>query len=128
MKRWKLELFNIIYIYVCIREVNTEKRVSWYLARPRIFYTLSKIHKSMDLLFVSNKLLPERPIVSDCLSDSYHILEFIDHFIQPLSNRHPSYFKDTRGLLDQLRYIDVPSDAILITADVKSLYTNIQPD
>ena len=96
--------------------------------RPRIFYTLPKIHKPMDKWLVPDKSPPGRPIVSDCSSDSYHISELIDHFIKPLSNRHPSYVKDTWDLLDKLRDIEVPSDAILVTADVQSLYTNIQPN
>ena len=96
--------------------------------RPRIFYTLPKIHKPMDKWLVPDKIPPGRPIVSDCSSDSYHISELIDHFIKPLSNRHPSYVKDTWDLLDKLRDTEVPSNAILVTANVQSLYTNIQPN
>ena len=47
--------------------------------RPRIFYTLPKIHKSMDKRLVPDKILPGRPIVSDSARDSYHISELIDH-------------------------------------------------
>ena len=36
--------------------------------------------------------------------------------------------KDTWDLLDKLRDIEVPSNAILVTADVQSLYTNKQPN
>ena len=57
---------------------------------PRIFYTLPKIHKPMDKWLVPDTIPPGRPIVSDCSSDFYHISELIDHFIKPLSNRHPS--------------------------------------
>ena len=38
--------------------------------RPRIFYTLPKIHKPMDKWLVPDKIPPGRPIVSDCSSDS----------------------------------------------------------
>ena len=82
----------------------------------------------MDKWFVPDKFPPGEPIVSDCSSDSYHISEHIDHFIKPLSNRHPSYAKDTWDLLDKLRDIEVPSYVILVTADVQSLYTNVQPN
>ena len=50
----------------------------------------------------------------------------IDHFIKPLSNRQPSYVKDTWDFLGQLENIKVPSNAILFAADVQSLYTDIQ--
>ena len=79
--------------------------------RPHIFYTLPKIHKPMDKWLVPDKIPPGRPIVSD-IYDSFHISELIDHFIKPLSNRHPIYVKDTWDLLDQLRDIEVPSNAI----------------
>ena len=49
----------------------------------------------------------------------------MDNFIKLLWNRHPSYVKD---LLDILRDIEVLSKAILVNADVQSLYTNIQPN
>ena len=52
--------------------------------------------------------------------------EFTDYFIKPLSNRHPSYVMDTWDLLNKLRDIQVPSNAILETADAQS--TNIQPN
>ena len=42
-----------------------------------------------------------------------------DHLIKPLLNRHPSYIKDTWDLPDNLRDIKVPSNAILVTADVQ---------
>ena len=96
--------------------------------RPRIFYTLSKLYKPMHKWFVPDKIPPGRSIVSNYSSDSYNSSELMDHFIKPLSNRHSSYIKDTWDLLDRLRDIKVPSNAALVTADVQSLYTNIQPN
>ena len=81
----------------------------------------------MDKWLVPDKIPPGRPIVSDCSNGSFHISELIDHFIKPLSNRHPIYVKDTWDLLDKLRDIEVPSNAILVTTDVERLYTNIHP-
>ena len=48
--------------------------------------------------------------------------------IKQLSKGHPSYINDTWDLLDKLKDIKVPSNAILVTADVHSIYTNIQPN
>ena len=79
----------------------------------------------MDKWLVPGKIPPGRPVVSDFSSDSFHISELVDHFIKPLSNRHPSYVKDTWDLLDKLRDTEVPSNPILVTADVQSLYANI---
>ena len=48
--------------------------------------------------------------------------------IKPTSSKHPSNIKDTWDLLDKLRDIEAPSNAIFDAADVQSLYTNIQPN
>ena len=96
--------------------------------RPRIFYLLPKIHKAMPKWSVENKMPPGRPIVSDCGSDSYRWSELIDYYLKPLSNIHPSYIKDTNDFLDKLRELEVSQDALLVTFDVESLYTNIQPE
>lgn len=93
--------------------------------RPRIFYALPKIHKNPDDWTVPNRLPPGRPIVSDCASESYEVSHFIDHFINPLAQQLPAYLKDSYDLLHKLKSVHVPSDCILFTCDVKSLYTNI---
>ena len=94
--------------------------------RPRIFYILPKNHKPVDKWFGSNKLPPGRSTVSDFSSDSYHISEFIDNFITPLPNRRPSYVKDSWEFCETLRDIEILSNAILVTANVRSFFTNIQ--
>ena len=96
--------------------------------RPRIFYLLPKIHKAMEKWSVENKMPPGRPIVSDCGSDSYKWSELIDFYLKPLSNIHPSYIKDTDDFLDKIRDLEISKDALLVTFDVESLYTNIQPE
>lgn len=45
------------------------------------------------------------------------LLEYIDHFINPLAKLHPSYIKKLKSL--------VPTEAFLFTIDVDALYTNI---
>ncbi|KAF4070120.1 hypothetical protein AMELA_G00298160 [Ameiurus melas] len=63
-------------------------------ARPRQFYLLPKIHKPR-ITWPTPLTPPGRPIVSDCGSESYRIAEFLDHHLNPLSTRHPSYIQDT---------------------------------
>lgn len=63
--------------------------------RPRVFYLLPKIHKESENWSVPHKIPPGRPIVSDCSSDTYRIAEFIEYHLNPISNKHPSYIKDT---------------------------------
>ena len=68
---------------------------------------------------------PGRPIISDCDSESYKVAEYIDHFLQEISQKHPSYIKDTYDFLSKLRTAKVQPHTLLITLDVESMYTNI---
>ena len=54
------------------------------------------------------------------------ISEFVSFHLNPLVQTVPSYIKNTTHLLNKLKNLDVlPANAILITLDVSSLYTNI---
>ena len=68
---------------------------------------------------------PGRPIVSDCGSESYHLAEFIDFYINPLSHTHPSYLKDTYTFVNKLKNLTVPDNTFIFSIDVDSLYTNV---
>ena len=92
-------------------------------SRPRLLYLLPKIHKDYSKWLQGNP--PGRPIVSDCSSDTFYLSKLIDKFLAPLSNKHPSYIKDTPDFLDKLSKISIPKQSHLITLDVESLYTNI---
>lgn len=93
--------------------------------RPRQFYLLPKIHKDPKTWTVPYSVPPGRPIISDCNSTSYNITQYIDHFLNPLSTKHPSYIKDTYHFLDIIRPMTVPIHTYLFTIDIDSLYTNI---
>ncbi|KAL2076549.1 hypothetical protein ACEWY4_027852 [Coilia grayii] len=118
----------------CINDMYDRKIISskqrFYLYGPeeprmRQFYLLPKIHKSPDTWTIPHVLPKGRPIVSDCGSESYRIAEFIDFHINPLSQRHPSYVKDTYSFVDEVSALTVPRGSFLFTVDVDSLYTNI---
>lgn len=52
----------------------------------------------------------------------------MDCFINPLSQTQPSYLKDTKDFLSQIRKIQVPQNSYLIAMDVCSLDTSISHD
>uniref|UniRef100_A0AAQ5Y079 Uncharacterized protein n=1 Tax=Amphiprion ocellaris TaxID=80972 RepID=A0AAQ5Y079_AMPOC len=56
--------------------------------RNRIFYLLPKIHKPVEKWTVPGEVPCGRPIVSDCGSESCRIAEYIDYFLNPLSQKH----------------------------------------
>lgn len=93
--------------------------------RERIFYLLPKIHKAPEKWSFPFKIPPGRPIVSDCSSEGYNIAAFIDYFLQPIACSHKAYIKDTNHFISLLRDLEVPESALLITADVDAMYTNI---
>ena len=86
--------------------------------KPGRFYILPKIHKHGN---------PGRPIVSSNGHPTERISQFVDYYLKPLVHKTASFIKDTthflNGKLDQLG--PLPSNAILVTLDVSSLYTNI---
>ena len=93
--------------------------------RPRKFYLLPKIHKDPETWTVPRQIPPGRPIVSDCGSESYRIAEFVDFYLNPLSQRHESYIKDTYEFVEIVRKARVLPGAMLFSIDIDSLYTNI---
>lgn len=121
-----------------IREILTKLRETDYITdkqmlylmgpdppRPRLFYLLPKIHKPPETWTVPFVTPSGRPIVSDCGSESYRVAEYIDSFINPLSQKHPSYVKDTYDFVAKVKTLSVPAGAFLFSIDINSLYTNI---
>ena len=85
--------------------------------KPSRFYIVPKIHKPGN---------PGRPIVSSCGSPTEGISHFVDYHLAPLVRDIPSYIRDTTDFLNKLQLItNLPSETLLVTLDVKSLYTNI---
>ena len=100
-----------------------------YLTGPedystRKFYLLPKIHK--DVKKWPHPSMPEgRPIVSDTNSESSRAAEYIDSFLGPLATQHFSYLKNSYDFVSKIRNVEFPPNYLLVTGDVKSLYTNM---
>lgn len=94
--------------------------------RARRFYLLPKVHKNPESWSIPYRMPPGRPIVSDCESDTYASAEYIEHFLNPISTKHPSYIKDTYHFIDKVRKMKLPGECLLFTIDIDSLYTNIE--
>ena len=85
--------------------------------KPARFYLLPKIHKKNN---------PGRPVVASTNCHTTKISKYVDHFIQPLAKKVRSYIRDTTDLLHKIKNIGkIPNNALLVTMDVRSLYTNI---
>ena len=80
-------------------------------------YLLPKIHKAGN---------PGRPIVSANGHPAEKISEFVDLHLQSHVQTLPSYLQDTTDFLKKQEALGpIPSDALLVSMDVTSLYTNI---
>ena len=90
-------------------------------ARTPQLYLLPKIHKQDN---------PGRPIISGCGGPTVKLSQYADHLLKPLLKHIPSYVQDTTDFLRRIFSLnqDLPDNIILITLDVKSLYTNIPND
>ena len=66
-----------------------------------------------------------RPIVSSCESPTENISQFVYYWLQPIMKNLPSCLKDTSHLIGKLKQIFIEPNTILVTVDVKSLYTCI---
>ena len=90
--------------------------------KPRTpeFYMLPKIHKNQTPP-------PGRPIISGNDSPTERISQLVDHFLQPCVPKLTSYVKDSTHFLQIIEpyTILLPTNTLLCTLDVSSLYTNI---
>ena len=81
------------------------------------FYLLPKMHK---------KDVPGRPICSSINHPTSNISKFVDEHIKHYLPKTNSYVRDTQHFISRLKLIgEVPENALLVTHDVSSLYTNI---
>ena len=87
--------------------------------RTAQFYLLPKIHKDR-----TNP--PGRPIVSGNGCPTEKISQLVDIIIKPLVPKIQSYIKDTNDFITKLHNLDtLPEGTLLVTLDVRSLYTSI---
>ena len=84
-------------------------------------YLLPKIHKSGS---------PGRPFVSGCDAPTVRLPKYADHFLKPLVSNIPSYVKDSTDFLRRLfkHNHNLPTNIVLLTIDIKSLYNDIPHD
>lgn len=93
----------------------------WFCQTPNppripVFYTLTKIHKPTPV---------GRPIISGCDGPTERLSAFVDKLLQPIAKEQESYLKDSTDFINFIEKTRVPGNAILVSMDVTSLYTNI---
>ena len=85
-------------------------------------YLLPIIHKRLNDV-------PGRPVISSCGAPTERLPKFLDHHLQPIMKAGKSDIKDTGDFLKKLENLgNIPSNAILVTANVVGLYPNMTHD
>ncbi|XP_063955552.1 uncharacterized protein LOC135154173 [Lytechinus pictus] len=133
----------------CVKNLKTVSDSSTLVPNnPRVskFYLLPKIHKlpqmvknicgsdESDVQKIAEKcretkiIPPGRPIVSSVDSLTEPMSKCVDEKLQAFLPNIKSYVKDTTDFLNKIKSAPLTSDSILVTMDVKSLYTNIPHD
>ena len=103
--------------------VNTPLTILFILpATTPTLYLLSNIQKAST---------PERPIISGYNGPTFRLSKYYTYyFFKFLVSTIPSFLNDSTDFLKRIiqRNHVLPSDVILLTKDVKSLYTSILHD
>ena len=82
-------------------------------------YLLLKIHKRLENV-------PGRPVISNCGMPTEKVSVFLDYHLKPVMQTGRSQIKDNGDFLKKIKNLDSLSEnAILVTADVVSLYPSI---
>ena len=84
--------------------------------QPSKFYILRKIHQENNL---------GRPVINSINCHTSEISRFVDHHLQALVREIPSYIEDTNDFVNKVNNFPVLPNSLLVTMDVKSLYTTI---
>jgi hypothetical protein len=92
-----------------------QRSLKTYFRLP-IFYGLPKVHKSPMSL---------RPVVSSTNSLLAVFSIWLDYKAKELLPLVKSYLKDSSTLIHCLKNLHIPENALIFTADAKSMYTNI---
>ena len=92
------------------------KKLSPKSTKSPKLYLLPKLHKPN---------IPGRPVISSINSPTTIISEYVDHCLQPYVVGLKSFIKDTTDFINKIENSGTHSNCILVTMDIKSLYTNI---
>jgi hypothetical protein len=107
--------------------------------KPRVakFYTLPKIHKIQEHIVELDPMIPSmdqtlripgRPIIAQIDGPTERIGRYLDFFLVPIVKKDPIYLLDSKELLHILDSTQFPSNVLIITYDVTSMYTNMPHD
>ena len=93
---------------------------------PGKFYGTAKFHKLSPNDTINE--LPLRPIVSNIGTATYHLSKYLAKLLSPLSESEYTIKKNTKNFVEKIKKEHIPNDHLLVSFDVKSLFTNVPLD
>ena len=73
--------------------------------------------------------VPDRSVISNCGTSTEKVSEFLDFHLQPVMQSGKSFVKDSGDFIRKIKDIEsIPSNAILVKADVVGLYPSFPHD
>ena len=109
-------LFEALLNHVITREQHNWEVIPRNFIKTPYFYALKKVHKTPMTI---------RPIFSGINGPTTRLSGVVDYYLQPIASTSASYIRDLKHFIRFLEKTVIPEDAILVTLDVKDLYTNI---
>ena len=92
---------------------------------PGKFYGTAKIHQLSPNDTINE--LPLRPIVSNIGTATYRLSKYLAKLLSPLSESEYT-IKKTKYFVEKIKKEHIPNDHLLVSFDVKSLFTNVPLD
>ena len=109
-----------------IRDLKKKKKIceSFYekirpsegSSKPALFYGRIKLHKEGK---------PLRPVVATCGTATYGLARQLSSILRPLVASSKHIIKNTKHLVDYMEWIVLQDDEMLVSFDVKGLFTSI---
>ena len=109
-----------------LRSLKKEGKISEYVyervrpsegsSKPAMFYGRVKLHKAS---------VPIRPVVSTCGTSTYKLARLLASILGPLVKSSERTLRNTAGLVDTMKEVVLDEDEILVSYDVKSLFTSV---
>ena len=81
-------------------------------------YLLPKTHKRLNSV-------RGRPVISTCGAPTEKASEFLHFHLKRFMQNGASYINDSNKFINKIKKIDIPNDALLVTAAVVGLYPSI---
>ena len=80
---------------------------------------LPKIHEKLENA-------PERLVISNCVTPTEKVAEYLGYHLKAVMQRNCSYIKDSGGFLEKIKnFGSLPENFILVSTDVIGFYPGI---